>query len=203
MRRLARRLFALCSAVSLVVFVAACAAWARSYWRGDIIEWRWHGQTATTFHTYRFAIHVGDGGVYGEWLHKTMTAEQAAIRRVSDYQRQRTERFQKSLHTATPPGGRRGWVPADAWGGFFFGRRHVTTPSAEGLHAVQSARACAPLWPAAPLLAAMPAGWLGRRWRARRSRRARDTGLCPSCAYDLRASPERCPECGAAAVSPS
>src|SRR5687768_233316 len=35
MRRLARPLFTLCSAVSLLLGVAACAAWARSHWVVD------------------------------------------------------------------------------------------------------------------------------------------------------------------------
>jgi hypothetical protein len=43
----------------------------------------------------------------------------------------------------------------------------------------------------APLLAAVAPV---RRLR-RRSRRCR--GLCPACGYDLRQSPDRCPECGA------
>ena len=51
-----------------------------------------------------------------------------------------------------------------------------------------------PYWQPCILAAVLPA-WRGAvRWG---TRRRRQTGRCPACGYDLRASPERCPECGA------
>jgi hypothetical protein len=61
----------------------------------------------------------------------------------------------------------------------------------------------APCWTAALVAAALPIRWLTLRRRWRRERRDA-AGLCPECAYDLRATPGQCSECGwAAAAGPS
>ena len=55
----------------------------------------------------------------------------------------------------------------------------------------------APLWPVT-LVTSIPVFLYLHRLR-RRIARARG-GLCPTCGYDLRATPQRCPECGAVAA---
>jgi hypothetical protein len=54
-----------------------------------------------------------------------------------------------------------------------------------------------PHWLPAALLIALPGARLGHSLRCRLNRR-RNPGLCAACGYDLRATPDRCPECGAA-----
>lgn len=52
-----------------------------------------------------------------------------------------------------------------------------------------------PHWFVATLGALLPIYWLATvRVRIRRNRRP--PGFCQSCGYDLRATPEQCPECG-------
>ena len=52
--------------------------------------------------------------------------------------------------------------------------------------------------PTPTLTRLLPALYVGRRIR---ERRPRPPHACPHCGYDLRATPDRCPECGGVAVS--
>ena len=77
-----------------------------------------------------------------------------------------------------------GWGPLRWYG--------ETRPSADGIWSSYTHIGISHWLVALPLLAA-PVLWL-KRFVARR--RVRKAGLCPGCGYDLRATPQRCPECG-------
>ena len=70
---------------------------------------------------------------------------------------------------------------------FFF--RHVADPRSSVTIGIPHALVL-------PAFLVLPAVMLRRHLRERRSHRRLVAGLCPSCGYDLRATPGRCPECG-------
>jgi len=55
-----------------------------------------------------------------------------------------------------------------------------------------------PHWSLALLFTIAPTFWFIGPHRRRAKRRK--LGLCPTCGYDLRATPDRCPECGTTAT---
>ena len=76
------------------------------------------------------------------------------------------------------------------WGGFAW---HERRNRSQG---VLNAIAWAPFWSLASVTGMSPGVWTLVRLRSWVRRRWKGPGFCLGCGYDLRATPQRCPECG-------
>ena len=168
-RRVARHLFTIMSAMSLLLCVAFIFMWLRSYRHEDRIGHWW-----TDDHSKNVRILGSRDGLV--------------------YLRSETDTFPAGMFSPVAPIGPvylsdlQVASPSQRWfEGFEF---YHETRSIEG-----RIRAHVPYWFLAILTLPLPAlrGLSYRRYR----RRCRNN-LCHTCGYDLRASPERCPECGTA-----
>ena len=181
MRRLARRLLTLCSIVSLLVGVSAGVLWHRSQRHFDQVTWvEEQGDLPEAFVVFR-----GTSGPGLLLLNLTAFGKGAPL-----------------PNLVTPPGFARenrpaASVPARPRGPYF---AFAQSQRSGG----RSVTVCVPHWAVVLASPTLPAAQL-LLWARRRRvehRRAK-TGLCASCGYDLRASPGRCPECGASSKAAS
>ena len=197
-----RRLFAILSAVSLLLCVATCALWVRSYWVEDEIRY----DVGPLMGRLPYLIADSDRGCLGgqvelaEVSPRTLTkAYWQYVVRVNPHIRYGRPTL-VSEGTASP-GTKR--LDFEALIGFTW-QRHVEGPRVGELdgglqYTIQETRYMftLPTWVPAAIAALLPLVWFRRHRRHRRQRGRQRSGLCPACGCDLRATPGRCPECGA------
>jgi hypothetical protein len=199
-----RKLFTLGSAVSLLLWAATAASWAWSYREfvdaGRITST--HGEEAYTQHLIRLGATGGRFLFTWRdiiWLRtnpSTAEVERRWDRETVGPFRKRQPTF--DLNRAFPnQKNERTWRVAAA--GCRFDRLiQDADASSPGMTGVVLVVPHAYVFAA---LAVLPAVYLVKL--RRRRRRADRVGLCQSCGYDLRATPARCPECGAAGTMPA
>jgi hypothetical protein len=193
-------LLTLLAAASLMLCVVLCALWVRSHW------------VYAQYDTYRRTSSVverrGNGLVARHtWQHATAASGGMQLRVMS------------SEEPAWPAATPRPWFTHAEWANAAAMQYPVTSNTPLGLKANfhragvqlvvadyngpdQLARTVnyrelsvtTPFWLLVLLSLIPPALWLAAR--RRRQRLAIAAGMCPQCGYDLRASPDRCPECG-------
>jgi hypothetical protein len=144
------------SAVFLLLCVAVCGLWVRSYWRRDMLF-----------------FYPGDRRVYGIGTSRGVIGAAAEVADTSP---------RKWQYDAEP---------ADDWQS----RYDLTVGFGTYTHNLGNV-----VFVPHVLVIVASGALAGGFWlyRCRRNRRA-SAGLCPGCCYDLRATPDRCPECGRAA----
>jgi hypothetical protein len=177
MRRLLRILLNIVTVFSLVLCVATMAGWARSYHARDAVYWSWaKPRLQLGAATYR-------GGLFAGVLNQVGIKD-----------------------ALLPPGA--GWAqrPAVSYNeangvqGTLLNRFGFGLDYSQNGSYTMRELSC-PYWFIMLLTAILPAARLAG-WRRRARRLRMHPELCRHCGYDCRATPERCPECGMAAVTP-
>ena len=188
-----RLLLNLLTGLSLLLCVAACVLWVRSY-SGDGVGWKSEKPGATDFVVSR------GGRLY-------LVRQSATPTQSGDWEAD-TSAFGDVTLVASrmqliyPVFGASPQQPRRLLG-FEWADRRTTIGSllGEPLPApitVTQRLLAIPFWLPTVLLLLAPAAWLAAAYRRRRRHKRLQSGRCPGCGYDLRGTPGRCPECGTA-----
>jgi hypothetical protein len=186
MKRLARYIFSAFAVLSLLLCLAALALWARSYARADALQaGYWHYQQHRGYPNYFDAWDANVYSAHGRWI--VRVERRACVAGPGRYEPWPGQKG-RLLHAGPADPTLLGWAEQDVSASRARGAVGVRYFSERGLWTLSAPHApVAALAGALPLLAAI---------RARRRRSNLREGLCAVCGYDLRATPDRCPECG-------
>ena len=169
-----RRLLNLLTALSLLLCLAACGLWVRGYWVKDLVGWpRANGHATLASNRGQFVLivmrHQEPERYYRPAGFYYRRVQVSHYSPLTDYQNPLlTVHFQRLRFSS------------HTW--------RSQTPESQTWLKV-------PHYAVAAVTAALP---LAAAYRHAARRRRGGRGLCPSCGYDLRATPDRCPECGTA-----
>jgi hypothetical protein len=187
-----RRLFTIAAAVSALICATTLMLWVHSYWREDGVGW----------HSYHFAndrarmrsafAHSASGRLWIEAARQDVTTVPGTYAGPTSGSqsgfswhsgRTRPPRFLQDFFYD-----RSGFAFEGYWNRQNTGSNFTDIESGFTL--------VLPHWFVAVLSVILPdLWWRGKKRRLRQHRLAHK--LCVTCGYDLRATPDRCPECGA------
>jgi hypothetical protein len=196
MKRLGRILYRVATAFSLLLCLSIAGVWMRSGWVSDTFGW--HNEPARQSLDDVHFIWISRGGVqWGAWRFVGGGLAAGEERRFK-HSRDRSKDY-PSLQASIglPPSSTIKhyaalgfeWVP----------QAEVQMPAGlDGSVAVRSFTL--PLYFPSLLFALLPGHYFLPVRRRRRIAKRLARGCCTACGYDLRASPGRCPECGAVAA---
>jgi hypothetical protein len=175
-----RRRFNKLAAVSLVLSTALAALWMRSETSYDSITRRSWGPTTEDQHVIQ--VRSSEGRV--ELVYAVLHIPSNAIGSTAGVAIPTPAAQWEHSSGGHAVAERRKWFwfnhPADYW---------LRRPAPSSI-TVDCWSIGLRLWPAALLLSLPSIAWLALR------RQRRQDGYCATCGYDLRATPDRCPECG-------
>ncbi len=176
-----RKLFNLAAALSLLLTVAVCVLWVRSYWTADVA-----GFWSRTGVPISDTIWSSTGYVSLRHWEPPANSKVQVLSRGWFYGSQSSAADDNSRFLGQGDADR--LVPVSYY--------NFTWPTRGGpFDGVRERVLLVPYWFLLAVTGTLPiVHFLSRRRRRRAARAA--AGLCPACGYDLRATPDRCPECG-------
>jgi hypothetical protein len=205
MKRLRRWIWPATVLISLLLFPATIAVWIRSYWTSDLIA-------ATRFRNWQIEINRGEFGFSADQRYSIQpfvipNSPQSPFPQIKHVgaphpisQQWQFSHMESPAYGSNSPTSFLGFdhsylveFEVDAVRG---SRRMMSSWTQPVTTSTEGAHWYLPAWSIAFLMLLAPAWWMRGWLKYGRDRRRLEMGCCPNCGYDLRATPERCPECG-------